>query len=55
MQSLVCFIILTNLAQILQGLLFTICGILDDLWSLSMVLFCTIAVVTAWGLIPAGA
>ena len=29
--------------------------LLDEVWPLSMVLFCSIAVVTAWVLIPAGA
>jgi hypothetical protein len=28
---------------------------LDEVWPLSMVLFCSIAVVTSWYLIPAGA
>ena len=29
--------------------------LLDEVWPLSMVLFCSVAVVTAWMLIPAGA
>ena len=28
---------------------------LDEIWSLSMVLFCSLSVLTAWFLIPAGA